>query len=183
MLFYNVVLPFGDSVEKFLDFCEKTKDNELIPRIPENILIDENQEEPRICLAPTVEDCLTAIGSKRLEIVFERYNNNLSGIPILIKEFANLDPKWLIKPTTEDVPDSEITNEHWYLETCKPSNVYVKWLIEYRDDATCSIVYPDWVVEACDIENLDISEFQEYAMHIQHIENLKLVELAELTAA
>lgn len=151
MKYYNLVLPFGESIEDFLRFCDETKNNLIIPRIPENRLSDENQDEERICLGTSFENCLTSIGSNRLNQVFEKYYKDEStGIPILIREFKDLDEYWLIKPDKEDVLDVEITDEHWYLMPIKPSKVYVKWLLFYRDGQYCDTIYKDWAIKMCD---------------------------------
>lgn len=155
--FYNVVLPFGLFIDEFWEFYEKTKDSLIIPRIPENRLDNENQCEERICMAPSIEDCLTSIGSGRLERCFEDYSDGETGIPILIHEFRlnyELECQWLIKPNKEDVLDAEITNEHWYLMPCKPYKSYIRYLNDYRDDEYCDCVYPDWAIKEYEKGNM-----------------------------
>ena len=80
----------------------------LNPRIPTNSwFIDNGYEDgktPRICVAKSIDNCLTAIGDDIKGMVLNVY----------IIESINEELKTK-KPSKEEVPDVEITNEIWIL--------------------------------------------------------------------
>lgn len=84
----------------------------LNPRIPTNCwFIDNGYEDsktPRICVAKSIDNCLTAIGDDIKDMVLNVY----------IIEPINEELKTK-KPSKEEVPDVEITNEIWILNKAK----------------------------------------------------------------
>ena len=88
------------------------------PYIPLSAGPTEDTSIPRVCLAPSVELCLTSIG-------FSLGPHNRR--PIIIGEFE-LDDTEIVKPTREQVPDVDYTKEVWALSTVVPEKVYVKYI-------------------------------------------------------
>lgn len=107
----------------------------IIPAIPATMMSEEDRNTPRICVAPTIEDCITAIG---LFGTFRRclndnpdtksYENDDEAYPILILEFENGGE---YTPDKHQVPDVETTHEHWLLNPAKPKKISLKWLNSY----------------------------------------------------
>lgn len=95
---------------------------------------DEDSETLRICVAPTIEQCITGIG------ILGRFRRCLAAnedaksyetdsrevYPILVVKFADDLPYY--EPTDEQVPDQSITEERWLLEPAKPVSVQLAWL-------------------------------------------------------
>ncbi len=87
--------------------------DEFIPRIPDTRLIDENSYTPRICCAPTIEQGVEASpgilsGIKMaMEIGFS---------PILHVYELFAPEESIYRPTEEDVPDADRSDEVWILE-------------------------------------------------------------------
>lgn len=121
LMFYHVSLDTSDIVEEFT------------PRIPteQSRIEGEDRTVPRICVAKTIEDCLTGFpeGGYRLE----------GNCPMLIRvyEFDEKDiqqenvvraPELFLQNI---VPDAWITGEHWIVnQSVKPKQHY---LIEIRE--------------------------------------------------
>lgn len=89
------------------------------PRIPEGAEEwDEECEIPRICFAPTIEGCLTAlpVGLMNLPDWLEE-NNNVIKVFTLDTEKYGIKKKNIIKPeelyNKEYVGDAILTGEHW----------------------------------------------------------------------
>lgn len=83
----------------------------FVPRIPQNTLPGENANIPRICFAPSIEDCLNAMGERFIE-------DGKPGTPFLAFPFfvQRTDPALrTAQKIARWVPDAEWTNEHWYL--------------------------------------------------------------------
>ena len=82
-------------------------DNEIIhPRIPNNILVNNKFEDwktPRICLYPSVDKALTALSQE------------LSGKTLYVYQPSGIFQDSLVKPNLSQVPDSNLTDEYWYL--------------------------------------------------------------------
>ena len=89
----------------------------LIPRIPKNCwLIDNGYEDnktSRICVAKSIDDCLTAIGDDIKDMIFNVYALEKVDEDLIVK-----------KPTKEEVPDVEVTNELWVLNKAKCKFLY-----------------------------------------------------------
>ena len=94
-----------------------SKDIEVMPVLPATRNEREDSTTPRICVAPTLEDCITGIG------VLGRFRRTLSG--------------------NEEVFDVEMTHEHWFLTPKKPKRVHLRWLgmysVYWKSDDECRI--------------------------------------------
>lgn len=121
LMFYHVSMDTSDIVEEFS------------PRIPtEHSRIEgEDRTVPRICVAKTIEDCLTGFpeGGYRLEgncpMLIRVYEFDEKDIP---KENVVRAPELFLKNI---VPDAWITGEHWIVnQSLKPTQHY---LIEIRE--------------------------------------------------
>lgn len=90
----------------------------LNPRVPINSwFIDNGYEDcktPRICVAKSIDDCLTAIGDNIKDMVLNVYIIEPVSEELKIKH-----------PSKKEVPDVEITNEIWILNKAK-CNFYKK---------------------------------------------------------
>lgn len=128
------------NLETFFDSLadvEKALENlVLTPRIPETAMELEDQETPRICVAPTIEDCITAIGTigpfrrcANTNPDAKSYENTDEIYPIVVIELPdNLD---YITPTKQQVPDVEETNEKWLTKPITPIKKSIKWLDQF----------------------------------------------------
>ena len=82
----------------------------LEPRIPESTLSMEDQVTPRICVAATIQQCLTAIeASSALET--EKVDEKIYYV-----YFTIFDDSITKQPTSDEVPDAYSTGELWILE-------------------------------------------------------------------
>lgn len=133
MTYYHVVAPLEGKFNSVGEAVEFFKSNPLTPRIPIHTADGEERETNRICIAPSVELCLTAIGVigtfRRCcainQDAFDYATEALEVYPILICEFD--DPE-VYKPTIEQVPDVGLTRERWLLQPAIPDRVCLKWL-------------------------------------------------------
>lgn len=106
----------------------------FIPRVPVTHMQGEDSVTKRICVAPTIEDCLSGIGlTGRLHRCLAANEDALSYVtagremyPILIAEFSDFEEYY--SPTPEQVPDVGMTNEHWILNRAIPESVEIVWL-------------------------------------------------------
>jgi adenylate kinase family enzyme len=76
----------------------------LEPRVPDNFFTKngyEDGETPRVCFTPSVDKCLMAISQK------------CEGIEFYVFSPEEVSDENIYKPTIEEVPDSEITDETW----------------------------------------------------------------------
>lgn len=125
-----------------------SKDIEVMPVLPATRNEREDSTTPRICVAPTLEDCITGIG------VLGRFRRTLSGneeafsyavkgneaYPVIVLEF---DDDGVYAPTVEQVFDVEMTHERWFLTPKKPKRVRLRWLgmysVYWKSDDECRI--------------------------------------------
>lgn len=105
----------------------------VLPVLPESAAPGEDMRTPRICVAPTINNCLTAIGLlgrlrrclARNEDAFSYMNIGREVYPVLVQEFFG--PR-VYKPTARQVKDQPWTHEHWILEPLRPKRQYIIWL-------------------------------------------------------
>lgn len=88
------------------------------PYIPQSAGSTEDRDIPRVCLAPSVEQCFTSIGFS-----LGPYQRK----PVIIVEF-DLSESQICLPTEEQVPDVAYTGEVWSLDRIVPVSVEVKWV-------------------------------------------------------
>lgn len=94
---------------------EDGKLNKLKPRIPNNALTNndiENNNIPRICFAPSIQQCLQGINA---ESSSEYYVYVPKG---------NLFKHKIYKCTPKEVPDSNLTDEYWCLDDIEIEVLY-----------------------------------------------------------
>lgn len=119
-----------------LDLVDKFK-----PKIPSTTSHNENKTINRVCLAPTIEDCLSALGWGGSTVI---ENDILYGIlnkfnktkPIVVYEFEInkdlLTPQELASLSYLD--DALITNEYWYVgkNELKPKNIKFISIFDFK---------------------------------------------------
>lgn len=103
------------------------------PQVPKSAMPNEDKEIPRICVAPTLEQCVDAL---HITGIFRRccssYEDGMSYVvnglevyPIIILTFDELD---YVVPSPEQVPDVLETGELWITHDAVPINVELKWV-------------------------------------------------------
>jgi len=133
---------------------EKKSFTKLSPRIPKNERVDlqiENDNIPRVCFAPSIEQCLQAINAEKGK---EYYVYVPKG---------NLFKHDIFKCTLKEVPDSNLTDEYWCLD---PIEIQVLYKIKIgKEVETNSFKYSSIinykVIESYDIDNANV--LQEFA--------------------
>ena len=118
------------------------------PRVPHRTMTNEDQSTPRVCVSPTVSQCLLAIdGINSLE--HSAIINQHSHWYI----YQTDHPPVKVKP--HQVPDVELTNEHWITETAQfkligevgysitQNEIYVLWS-DYRREVILQNVLRDF---------------------------------------
>lgn len=89
------------------------------PRVPKNNFTKsgfEDNQTPRICVAPSVSECLTALWMVRDDAKEELTSQN---IPTEYFVYVPTGDYRIIKPTLKQVPESKFTNEHWIITRTK----------------------------------------------------------------
>lgn len=129
----NLELMFGSLAEAQ---TYVTKPVQFQPRIPWTTMPKEDRTTPRICVAPTVKDCITAMKPTG---IFRRclnsnpdtksYENDHEVYPIFVVKFPDSLPA--IKPEKTQVPDIDLTHELWLLSPAAPEKIEIKWLDAY----------------------------------------------------
>ena len=128
----------------------------LKPRVPQNNLTEldiENNNIPRICFAPSIQQCIQAIYTEKGK---EYYVYVPKG---------NLFKHKIYKCTAKEVPDSNLTDEYWCLD-----EIEIQPLFKIKignDVATRTFKYQDItnykVLEAYQIDNSNtLKEFADY---------------------
>ena len=96
----------------------KLEDEILYPRIPINFLTlngYEDSETKRVCFTPTIDQCLTALScncSDKIYYVYEPLDKDLFEKYLKTPQNSNI----VRRPTLEEVPDCDITEEIWVLQ-------------------------------------------------------------------
>ena len=136
---YHIIYNLENRHDSLEEVQTMLKNLVLKPRIPETAMQLEDQDTPRICVAPTIEDCITAIG---VTGTFRRcantnedaksYENDDEVYPIIVIELP--DTLNYITPDKNQVPDIEATNEKWLVEPFTPTSKEIKWLDQYSID-------------------------------------------------
>lgn len=86
----------------------------LAPRVPDNYFTKngyEDGETPRVCFAPSVDQCLMALSQKTMNMPFYVYSP---------EDISKID---VYKPNKKAVPDSGITGELWAIQPVKLKQV------------------------------------------------------------
>jgi RimJ/RimL family protein N-acetyltransferase len=105
---YNELINLYESAKNESElYCISQEDLDgqtLEPRVPNNFFTKngyEDGETPRVCFTPSVDQCLMAISQK------------CEGIEFYVFKPEEVPEENIYKPTVEEVPDSEITDETW----------------------------------------------------------------------
>lgn len=113
----------------------------IFPRVPQNHMFSEDTKQPRICVSPSLDDCLTAIGLDFVGITFAKnIITTKSQNPISELTFSFVIRTYDITQNTESilhndkvrayVPDADVTHECWIVQPTKPQNIYLAWLLD-----------------------------------------------------
>ena len=113
----------------------------IFPRVPQNHMFSEDTKQPRICVSPSLDDCLTAIGLDFVGITFAKnIITTKSQNPISELTFPFVIRTYDITQNTESilhndkvrayVPDADVTHECWIVQPTKPQNIYLAWLLD-----------------------------------------------------
>lgn len=130
----NPDCPNPDSLKTALAQIQHLKTVPTEPYIPFTACFGEDTNTKRIPVAPSVEDCISAIGilsvfSRCITHEHRAKNYRRTGneyYPIIVIKYpAQAD---YIKPDSGQVPDQEWTNEHWLMEPTVPEFVDLFWL-------------------------------------------------------
>lgn len=105
----------------------------VVPRVPSTAKPPEDMVTARICVAPTVEECITAIGllgrfRRCLELndgAMSYSNIGRETYPVLVEEFNR---PLVYRPYGEQVADGIYTREHWILVPTTPNRSKIIWL-------------------------------------------------------
>ena len=95
----------------------------LEPRIPDNFLTRNNFEDnttKRVCLSTSISGCLTALSC------------NLTNKILYV--YTPMDDMEVYTPDVDEVPDVNITDEKWCLNTCVVRLCYKILVIDATDD-------------------------------------------------
>lgn len=135
-----------NSLEEAVAACESGM--LLTPHVPPTRLPNEEATTPRLCVAPCVEQCLTAIGplgalARCLGANPEaaEYENKHEAYPVIVFEIPDSTPVY--HPTKEEVPDVEKTGEAWICEPIRPQTASLVWLgsesllLDPGDESVC----------------------------------------------
>lgn len=103
--FSDLLIEEFDKPKELFFISEDDLDGEILePRVPDNFFTKngyEDGETPRVCFTPSVDKCLMAISQK------------CAGIEFYVFSPEEVSEENIYKPTVEEVPDSEITDEIW----------------------------------------------------------------------
>lgn len=113
------------------------------PTVPRTAMPDEDHTTPRICVAPSLEQCALAIGPTGVlrrccnahPDAFSYVTTGLEVYPVIILEFDTDD---IVEPTSEQVPDVNLTDECWITKPLYPTQARLVWLdpwsLEFLDE-------------------------------------------------
>lgn len=139
---------------------ERSDFEKLNPRVPKNILTEndiENNNIPRVCFAPSIQQCLQAISSS-IEI------NNTKEYYVYVPK-DNLFKHKIYKCVPKDVPDANLTDEYWCLDSIKIQPLYkikIGKLVQ-TSSFKYSDVYNYKILEAYETVNTNVlKEFADY---------------------
>lgn len=144
----------------YVDKTMKEEIQEFFPRISENRMSKEDSITPRICVASSIEGCVTAAPWKLKEVgraeVLRVYEFDSEDI----QEGNLLTPEDLFNQ--KKVPDAEITDEHWVInQSLKPIDMYYIQFLDFKEksikyhfddrDFSCSKVYDSVYTKVFDV--------------------------------
>lgn len=102
--------------------------DEFYPRIPPVKMVLEDDIIPRICLSSTIAGALKGMQLFHIPNAQTSYRNGVKGAYIRVYVFDEYKPEMLVYPSElvakDYVPDAMFTQEHWYLDFIKPSDIF-----------------------------------------------------------
>lgn len=133
------------------------KDGVFYPRYPESIMEGEFASIQRVCVAPTIDDCLSAIpnGGSRLDELNDRQQGFYKVFRIDTEKLG-IPENEIITSThlfeNEMVPDAEWTEEHWILTdfTVSEEDTFMIHLNNWSEEP-CDLI-PKWIYDLADEE-------------------------------
>ena len=111
------------------------------PRVPCRRMKGEDDKIPRVCVSPTIKQCLLAIDGVR-ELSFSKIMFDDVGWFVYKTDAEAFYPGFNL------VPDSDITNEHWILT--KSKFVLVGTVAYSREEDSVYVLYTDGIRENID---------------------------------
>ncbi len=119
MRVYHVVSTLDTDYPDLASASKALAKLQLIPAIPQSMCSGEDRSIPRICVAKSVEDCITGIGvghrfhrCLEAEDAYSYVSRGREVYPIGILEIE-IDPEDLVTPTVDQVDDASFTHELW----------------------------------------------------------------------
>ena len=121
------------SLQEVNSFCQRNY--AVQPTIPSSAMPDEDRTTSRICVGTSLESCVTAIGTLG---VFRRClasnpdTKSYASLgrevyPIILQTFL-VAADFLYKPTVQQVPDVNRSEERWLLKPVSPVSSRILWL-------------------------------------------------------
>lgn len=169
--------------------AEEIKNIMVFPSIPAYTMQDENNDIERICMAETIEGCLTSIGWNRLDTVFQdEMDEETESLRVVILKFNtdNLDKRFLRNPEELDekgyVPDAYITREWWYELPAQPDEVEIKYLYNYNME-NIEYVLPKELRDKEELTEEEMEQYVENGIEIPLIQDLQWAEKKKTDAA
>lgn len=149
-MWYHILYNLEDHFKNLKAAMEYIQNTDILtPHIPEYRLDFEDNTTPRICVCTSVTGCIQALGT----YIFRRCCNShptapsytLAGREVYPIIVMCLESDHVIKPTTEQVPDAEETDEHWILSPAKVIKSKILWLnpwsIKFEDNDKPEPIY------------------------------------------
>ena len=147
-MLYHVMSDLETRFRTLDDVKEFIKNPRMTPAVPWSAMDGEDKTTPRICVAPDIESCVTAVkplGRFRRCLNAhpdaKSYENDDEAYPVLVLTFP--DGIEDVVPDKTQVPDAALTGERWILRPVIPQTVELRWLGAYsvmldEDMARCT---------------------------------------------
>jgi len=129
------------------------KDTHFYPRQPESIMEGEMVSIDRVCVAPSVEQCLSALpsGGSRLDELNEKQHGFYKVFRIDTEKLGIPDSNivtWKTLFEKEYVPDAEWTEEHWITTdfTVAEEDTFIIQLLQWEEEVQDVIPHKIYVL-------------------------------------
>lgn len=115
--------------------AEQLATNRVVrPTIPKTARPDEDHTIPRISVSTSIQGCITGIGLLGMfrrclsdnEDAMSYAVDGLEVYPVIVLTFEFDKP--LYRPTVDQVPDVDLTDEHWILDDAEYVDFKIEWL-------------------------------------------------------
>ena len=159
---------------------EKPIQSILIPKIPDETEIGENYTEKRICLAPSILECL-----KSAEIV-NKFDDEVGLVRVYKVKINEDDPNlvgWNKLYEEGLVPDAALTHEYWYKKPIMPieCSVYrVSGWTKKEYIITCNYDNVNYVNNVLKDEDIINKTFNNLITYEVLIDNEKAIKIKDL---